>query len=84
MRCQGAQTDLVARAPESVTGPVHWRCLKQATHTVSFSHPLKWHDQSRSTWKLCDDCGKRLARDTGLVMSDPGKRLEIANAPKVD
>jgi hypothetical protein len=44
---------------------------------VSFSHPLKWHDQSRSTWKLCDDCGKRLARDTGLVMSDPGKKLEV-------
>ena len=76
-RCQGFAPNLIARAPANIAGSVTWRCLRRATHTTSFVAPLKWHDQARRVWKLCDTCGQRMARDTGLSMTDPSKRLEV-------
>ncbi len=71
-QCQGHMSDLRGVYPSIIDGKLcTYRCLRPATHTMTYPLPIKWHGIARETWQLCDQCGARMERDLHVTVLDP-------------
>lgn len=71
-QCQAHMPDLRAYHPSIIAGELCvYRCLRPATHTMTYPIALSWHGVRRTTWRLCDQCGARMERDLHVTVLDP-------------